>query len=258
MTAPQAYTASLKLPAQEPLRGPEKSSTKISTKGIKVIIFDASILITFAMNGLLPEFKELKKIFNGKFIITNAVKKEAIDNPLKIKRFELEALRIKNLLDEKILELPQSIGVKESDISKITQELLVEANSLFVGNNKEIHIIDVGEASCLGLSKILDEQNVQNIMAIDERTMRMLCEKPENLKSLLEKKLHTKIVLKKRKANSFVKCKIVRSAELIYIAYKKGLVRLKNGHVLDALLYAVQFKGCSISHDEIDEIKRLR
>lgn len=224
----------------------------------KIIIFDASILITFAMNGLLPEFKELRKIFNGKFIITNAVKKEAIDTPLKIKRFELEALKIQNLIDEKILELPQSLGVKERDISINTQKILDEANVLFQGRGKDIHIIDVGESSCLALSKILDEQKIQNVMAIDERTMRMLCEKPENLKALLEKKLHTKINFQKLKNKLFGNCKIIRSSELIYLAYKKGLVRLNGERVLDALLYAVQFKGCSISHDEIDEIKKLK
>ncbi len=224
----------------------------------KVIIFDASILITFAMNGLLPEFKELKKIFGGKFIITNAVKKEAVDHPMKIRRFELEALRIKSLLDEKVLELPQAIGVSQAEVSTLTNQLLDEANSIFLNRQKEIHILDVGEASCLALSRILDKKGIENIMAIDERTMRMLCEKPENLRSLLEKKLHTKIVLKKRQANSFARCRIVRSAELIYVAWKKGLVRLKNGQVLEALLYAVQFKGCSISHEEIEEMKRLK
>lgn len=225
---------------------------------MKAIIFDASTLITLAMNGLLSEFKDLRKSFDGKFIITNAVKKEAIDNPLKIKRFELEALKIKNLLDEKVLELPQSLGIKQEDVMKLTQSLLDEANSFFSGNGKDIHIIDVGEATCLALSKLLDNQGVENIMAIDERTMRMLCEKPENLRELLEKKLHMKIILKKIKTTNFTKCKIIRSSELIYIAYKKGLVRLKGDNVLDALLYAVQFKGCSISHEEIEEIKRLR
>jgi len=210
------------------------------------------------MNGLLPEFKELRKNFNGKFIITNSVKKEAINNPIKIHRFELEALRIKGLLDDKILELPQVIGITESEITQMTNKLLEEANSMFVGRGKDIHIIDVGEASCLALSKLLDAKKIENILAIDERTMRMLCEKPENLRSLLEKKLHTKIVLKKRKATSFNKCSIIRSAELIYVAWKKGLVRLKGKNVLEALLYAVQFKGSSISHQEIEEILRMK
>ena len=224
----------------------------------RIIIFDASILITFAMNGLLPELKELKKNFKGKFIIPYAVKKEAVDNPLKIKRFELEALRIQNLLDEKILELPDSLGISEKDISIETQKILDEANSLFQNHQKDIHIIDVGESACLALSKILNSKKIENVMAIDERTMRMLCEKPDNLRLLLEKKLHTKINYQKLKNKSFSDCRIIRSAELIYIAWKKDLVRLKGNQVLDALLYAVQFKGCSISYDEIEEIKRLR
>lgn len=224
----------------------------------RVIIFDASILITFAMNGLLPEFRELKKIFPGKFIITESVRKEAIDNPIKIRRFELEALRIKGLFDEKILELPQSLGVNDNEIMTLTNKLLDEANSLFQNGHKDIHIIDVGEASCLALSRILDSKKIDNLMAIDERTMRMLCEKPENLRTLLGKKLHTTINYQKLNNKSFGNCRIVRSAELVYLAWKKGLVKLKGAKVLDALLYGVQFKGCSISHEEIEEIKRLK
>ena len=45
----------------------------------KIIIFDASTLITLVMNGLTEELRSLKKIFNGKFIITNEVKYEIVD-----------------------------------------------------------------------------------------------------------------------------------------------------------------------------------
>ena len=51
---------------------------------------------------------------------------------------------------------------------------------------------------------------------------------------------------------------IIRSAELVYVAYKKGLIKLKDGNVLNALLYAVKFKGAAISGDEIREIERMR
>jgi len=222
------------------------------------IIFDASTLISFAMNGLFEEFKSLKKIFNGKFIITNEVKKEVIDTPLTIKKFELEALKIKNLLDEKIIELPSCLGIDENEISKKTKEILDIANNIFVGNNKEINLIHIGEASCLVLGKMLDEIKIKNVIAIDERTTRMLVEKPENLRELLEKKLHARINLKKENFEFFKNFKIIRSTEMMYVAYKKGLVKLKNGMVLDALLYALKFRGCSISDDEISEIKRMR
>ncbi len=85
-----------------------------------------------------------------------------------------------------------------------------------------------------------------------------MIEDPEDMRKFLEKKLHTKIVPKKTNYDFFKQFKIIRSAELIYIAHKKGLVRLKNKNVLDALLYALKFKGCSISHEEISEMKKLK
>ena len=224
----------------------------------KAIIFDASTLIGFSMNGLLYILKELKKNFkDGHFIITKEVKFEVINKPLKIKRFKLEAMKISKLLDEKILETPDVFGINEELISKKSQELTSIANSMYQQHKGYIHLIDLGEASCLALSKILNEKKIENVLSIDERTMRMLCEKPENLKKLLQKKLHTSIKYDKSKAKYFVGFKIIRSVELAYIAYKKGLTMLKGKQALDALLFALKFKGCSVSYDEIEEIKRL-
>lgn len=224
----------------------------------KAIIFDASTLITFAMNGLLPELKELRKIFKGKFMITKDVKREIIDKPITIKRFELEALKLKQLLDEKILEMPFSLNVNENIVPKKTLEILKIANETFKSDKGEIKIIDSGEASCLALSRILNEKKIKNVIAVDERTTRMLGEKPENLERLLQKKLHAKITFKKENFEFFRGFKFIRSSELVYVAYKKGLVKLKNSLVLDALLWAVKFKGCAISGDEIKEIKNLK
>jgi hypothetical protein len=223
----------------------------------KIIIFDASTLITFAMNGLFEEFRNLKKIFNGKFIITSQIKREIIDKPLTIKRFELEALRLKQFLDEKILELPSSLNIDEKEILEETNLIMDKSNTLFNEKDKKIHLIDLGEASALALSKILTKQNLENVLAVDERTTRMLCEKPEDLKKIFQKKLHTKIDVKKEDYKFFKGFQFIRSAELVYVIYKKKLTNLKNPLVLDALLYAVKFKGCSISEDEIQEIKKI-
>ncbi|MDO8622871.1 MAG: hypothetical protein Q7R52_01385 [archaeon] len=224
---------------------------------MKAIIFDSSTLITFSLNGLFEEFRNLKKIFNGKFLITLDVKHEIIDKPLTIKRFELEALKLKQLLDDKVLEMPDSLGIKESEISKRTEEFLNIANSTFSSNNKTIHLIDSGEASCLALSKILNEMKIKNVIAVDERTTRMLGEKPENLKKLMEQKLHIKINSVERNYNEFKGFDFIRSSELVYVAYDRGAISLKNGFVLDALLFAVKFKGCAISYEEIKEIERI-
>jgi hypothetical protein len=223
----------------------------------KAIIFDASTLISFAMNGLLPELKSLKEIFEGKFIITDQVKKEVIDRPITTKRFELEALKIKELLEEKVFEMPESLGIKNEEVLQRTQELTDIANNTFEANGEMIHLVDFGESSCLALSKMLTKKGIKNVIAVDERTIRMLGEKPENLKNLFQKKLKTKIKTNLQNYVHFKEFKFIRSSELVYIIYKKGLVKLKGPMVLDALLYALKFKGCSISYDEIREIEKL-
>jgi hypothetical protein len=224
----------------------------------KAMIFDAGPLISLSMNGLLGELQKLKKIFNGSFLITEQVKAEVIDKPLKIKYFELEALKVQQLLEEKVLEMADSYGINNSLISTKTQDIMDIANGIFMSSNNKMNIMQLGEASCLALSKILYEKGVENVIVIDERTTRMLVEKPENLKDLLERKLHTKIILVKKDFQNFKGFKIIRSVELIYVAWRKNLIDLKKGNVLDALLYALKFKGCSVSDDEIDEIKRMK
>ncbi|MDP2672190.1 MAG: hypothetical protein Q8O84_00060 [Nanoarchaeota archaeon] len=224
----------------------------------KVLIFDSSSLISLSLNGLLEELKKLKKIFNGEFIITKEVKREVIDEPIKMKMYELEALKIQNLIDEGCLNMPDKIGIQDKEITNLMFKLMNLANTMFIGNGNEIQLIQKGETSCLALSKLLNDKKIKNVLVIDERTLRMLVEKPENLKELLEKKLHTNIKLRKGNFQQFKDFKIIRSAELMYVAYKKGLINLKGKEVLDALLYALKFKGCAISFDEIEEIKKIK
>ncbi len=223
----------------------------------KAIIFDSGTIITFAMNGLLPELKALKGIFEGKFLITNEVKYEILDKPLKIKRFELEALKIKKLIEEKVLELPESLGIKDKEIYDNSKKFMDIANATFEADGNKIKIVDMGETSCLALSKILNDKKISNVIAADERTIRMLSEKPDKLKELFQKKLKTRISSEGKNYGFFKNFRFIRSAELVYVAYKKGIIKLKGSMVLDALLYAVKFKGCAISEDEIREIERL-
>ena len=220
---------------------------------MKAIIFDSGALISFTMAGLVPELIELRKIFDGKFLITKEVKKELVDTPLNIKKFELEAMKIQQLIDNKVLDLPQSIGVKDSEVEKERENFLNLANNTFTTNRGPVKLIHFGESSCLGLSKILTERGISNLIAIDERTTRLLAEKPGNL----EEKIHTSINAKTENYRFFEKFRFIRSTELIYVAYKKKIVQFKKGDVLDALLYALKFKGAAISGDEIREIKRL-
>lgn len=225
----------------------------------KAIIFDAGALITISMNGLDKELIRLKCIFDGVFLITQQVKKEVIDKPLTIKNFELEALRTKKLLDDKVIELADDYGLDNKSIENKSNEIMNIANSFFMSPKEPVRLLHLGEASCLALSEMLNKEKIKNVIVIDERTTRMLIEKPENLRELLIRKLHTNISLVKQNFAYFKNFQVIRSAELIYVAWRKGLVELKDGiFILDALLYAIKSKGCAISSDEIEEIKKLK
>jgi len=222
---------------------------------MKALIFDSSSLINLTMNGLIEILIELKKIFNGKLIITQHVKYETIDRQSSIRKYELGSLQIKKLLDTNILEMPSSLGIQEQEIKETTKEILSKVNSSYYAK-EFMHIIDEGEASCLATSLIANKKKIENLIVIDERTTRMIVENPENLRKLFESKLHSRIILQEN-FDYLKNTKFIRSAELLFVAYKKGLIKLGKENVLQALLYASKYKGCAISEEEIREIEKM-
>lgn len=221
----------------------------------KIIVFDASTLINLSMNGLLDILRKLKQKGNARFIITQKVKEECIDRPARIKKYELGSLQIKQLLLEGVLEMPESIRLRGEVIAQETHKLLNIANHTFFAEGKWMDPIDEGEISCLAVADMLGKKNV--VVAMDERTTRMLCEKPENLKKLYEKKFHTRVDVKSDNFKFFSDFKIIRSSEIVFVAYEKGLLPFQDPSALDAVLFATKFKGASISYNEIDEMKRM-
>ena len=220
----------------------------------KAIVFDSGTIINFAMNGMTDLLRQLKAEFKGRFFITEDVKYEIIDRPLKISRFELEALVINKLLEDKVIELPYDT-VDKNKLQTKTNEINDLLNHTYFARGEFMKIMDKGEVSAVALCLLLAEKGIKNALAVDERTTRMMCEMPQNLQKIFQDKLHTEVETKRE--NPFLnEIKVIRSSELMYIAYKKGLVKLKN-HVLEALLYAVKFKGCAISFEEIDRMKNL-
>jgi len=224
---------------------------------MKALIFDTGSLINLSMNGLLYILPEMKKSFKGKFLITQDVKYETIDRPLKVPRFELGALRVDSLINQKVLENPQSLGIKVETIKKQTKVLMEQANHYIRLKGRWIKIVSDAEMSCLALSSILSEKGVENIIAIDERTTRILSEKPQNLEKLMSRKLHANVSLTESNFDVFSKFRFIRSTELVYVAYKKGILRVKGPKVLEAALFATKFKGSSVSFDELKVLKKL-
>jgi len=219
----------------------------------KALIFDSSTIITLALNNMLDVLQQLKKSFDGNFLITPPVKREIIDAPLNQKRFELEALQISNLLEKGIVEVSDP-----ENLEKETDNAMRMGNSVFEANNEKIKILHEGESSCFALAKLLSK-DYEIFLAIDERTARMLSEKPDNLRKLFEKKLHAEVLADRSKFSYFENFNIIRSSEILFSAYKKGFIELPANPeiVVDALLFASKFKGCSISYEEIIRAKQL-
>ncbi|MFA5084442.1 MAG: hypothetical protein WC475_03650 [Candidatus Paceibacterota bacterium] len=218
----------------------------------KALIFDSGAIITLALNDLLFILEPLKEAFGGEFFITPQVKSEIIDTPINSKRFALEALMIKSLVDKKILTV-----VSSPELKKETSRVLEMANSAYLADNERMRIIHDGEASCIALFNLINSE--KKAIVVDERTTRMLCESPENLHRLYEKKLHRKIAFLEKNAEMFKSVKVIRTSELSLMAYNRGIISLSTSRseAIRAILYAVKFKGCSISVNEIETARRI-
>ncbi|MBS3093046.1 hypothetical protein J4456_00515 [Candidatus Pacearchaeota archaeon] len=225
---------------------------------MKYLIFDAGPLINFSMNGLLPMLEKLKKEFKGQFIITKEVKREIIDVPLGIKKYELEALRLQDAFNKKIIQHADLTEKEIDELRLIRDRLMQVANNTFKTKKGYLHLIDKGESAALALSILMKKKFKENIpLVVDERTTRMLVENPDNLKKYFERKFNAQINVNKKNYQEFAEFKIIRSTELAYVIWKKNLLEIKDSRALEAMVYALKFHGCSITDGEIEEMKRL-
>jgi predicted nucleic acid-binding protein len=231
-------------------------SRRFLDKMVKYLIFDSGSIINFTQNCLVSMFRDLDKVFQGDFLVTPEVIYETTVHPLRIKKFEWGAIRIQSLIDEEILKPFQDEEVcSYKDLKEKTQEVLNLVNNSLFSEGKPIHLIEGGEAECLALSLILSERKIPNAVVIDERTARMVCENPDQLHDLMESKLEAKLEFKKENLAVFQSIKVFRSTELVYMAFKKGLID-SDRKKLEAILYALKFGGCSVSENELEFMKK--
>jgi len=223
---------------------------------MKYLIFDAGPIISLTMNGMLGIVEKLKGVFDGEFVLTPAVKREVVDRPMKIKKFKLEALRVNDMIERGVFKMSGGI-VPQGKLEREKKRILKVVNGVLrvTATRKKIEIIHDGEAACLAFANLC---GCDNVIVIDERTTRMLSEAPEDLERMMEKKLHVPLDADVESLKELKGFRFIRSAELLYVAWKKGLVHVKKSRdLLDALLYGVKFKGCAISSGEIEEMKKL-
>ena len=223
---------------------------------MKYLIFDAGPIISLTMNGMLGVLEKLKQVFDGEFVITPKVKNEVLDRPMKIKKYKLEALQVKELIDKGVLKMSTKI-IPQNRLDRETKRILQIANGVLreSSSGQKIEIIHGGEAESLAFSNLC---GVDNVIVIDERTTRILIESPKSLEQMMEKKLHTPLDLNSKLLSELNRFKFIRSAELLFIAYKKELIPLKKDrNLLDAILYGLKYKGTAISSQEIEELKGM-
>ena len=227
---------------------------------MKSLIFDSGPIISLSMNNLLWVLKELKKSYDGKFYITMNVKKEIIDNPLNSKKFKFEALQVMKQQEDGVIELFNKLSIKQK-----VDELLDIANNLYFAHGKNINIVQFAEMEVLSAAIMTGADAI----VVDERTTRLLVENTEKLRKILQRKLHTDIKIDRNrliKLRNLVKnIRVIRSVELVLIAYEKGLLdkyipNIDNPkkNLLDGLLWALKLNGCSISDVEINKIISLK
>jgi hypothetical protein len=223
---------------------------------MKSIVFDAGPIISLTTNNLLWLLDDMKARFNGEFYIPEAVKQELVDRPLASKKFKFEALQVgfrirKGVLT--IMEMPQ--------IKALAQELVDLSNSIFKIKGNWIKIVHYAEMEALATSIILNSSAV----VIDERTAKMLVEDPKKLAAMLEQNLGSKVFIEQgnlNKVREWTKnIKIIRSVELVLVAYEKGMLDkyLMDGPeskktLVESLLWGVKIHGCAVSRREIDQL----
>lgn len=228
---------------------------------MKSIVFDAGPIINMTLNNLLDVFVSLRKSFDGKFYICENVRKELIDKPFSGKKYKFEALQVMKLIEEKVLDV-----VDNHKIDEISEHLLYLANNCFSARKHPITIVHSGEIQSLACAIYVGADAV----AIDERTTRMLVEDPKKLAEILSRKIHTNIKIDDKCINQLKKeignMKIIRSFELVTVAYEKGLldsfipkVEMENVRkdLLDSVLWSIKLNGCSVSEEEIKDVLKL-
>ena len=226
---------------------------------MKSLIFDAGPVISLATNNILWILRPLKEKFNGKFYITDAVKKEIVDKPLDTKKFKFEAIQIEKILEEGILEVIDSDFIRSKSPS-----LLNTANQIFKAYNNYMNIVQFAEISVVAAAIELKADAI----AIDEKITRSLIENPKVVLNIIKQTLHTSVSINENNLKEFTNTvksiSVIRSVELVTMAYELGILdtyitKLPNARkdLLESILWGVKLNGCAVSKDEIEQIMKL-
>ncbi|MBI4053348.1 MAG: hypothetical protein HY394_04900 [Candidatus Diapherotrites archaeon] len=214
------------------------------------IVFDSSTIIAVSNSCIINILGALRKSTGAGFVIPSGVEYETVTRPVAIKKFELNAVRIRRAIGSGVFE------VDRQNLSSLNEKIAGLANNSFFAGSNPIELIQLGEIESLSL--ILKRK--AKALAIDERTARMLVEDPKGLKSLMEKRHGVRLSADWQKLDElremFSGITIVRSTELVAMAFRRGLFQPEleqSRQGLEAALFAVKFNGCAVTTPEIEK-----
>ena len=224
--------------------------TQYRAAGGKKIVLDSSTIITISDNCMIKILKALSEREGISFLIPESVYRESVETPLRIRRFELNAIRIRDAVLEGYLTLVKS----GPEVRSRLQGLQENADRLCTADGQRMRLLHIGEMETLALAKEINA----DALGIDERTTRMLVEEPENMLAFLRKRHSGKILMDHGAVEEFRRVygntKIFRSTEIIALAYEDGSFEgelSSTKQSLEAALFAAKYAGCAVSTDEI-------
>jgi hypothetical protein len=98
---------------------------------------------------------------------------------------------------------------------------------------------------------------MDHVMVVDERTIRLLLEDPDELRFLLEKRTGARVHFDRNVTDEIQEIVgdvlMLRSADIVAYAWEDGLLPRKDKEYIESVLYALKYTGCAISEQEIQE-----
>ena len=222
----------------------------------RYVLCDTSSLISLTGSCLENALRFFQDNFNVRFFIPPSVEHEAVTRPLSltVKIHNFSALRIQKLIDDGVLT------IVDEDLKKETAEFMKLGNSVFYARGKPLRIFHKGELEMIALAQKLQIDS----LLMDERTTRLLVEDPEVLRDHLQTEFKTSILVNRKNLSNFLSglnhMNVIRTTELIYLAYTKGFFR-NFGKIekaaAEASLYSLKYAGCAVSFNELQEYEKL-
>ena len=211
--------------------------------GDTVFSLDTGTIITLLTSRLIHVLDRIKTKHTVRFTITPYVYEELVNKPASIKKYQLESLEVKMLIEKGVLEL-QNVSKQRVNQAEKRADQIIEVDG------QPIDLVQKAEVSCLVTG---------NPTLMDERTLRLICEDSEELLQVMTIRKRKAVGLNKNALQAFqayVNCPpIFRSVELITWAIMNGHLsdyKLDNPtFAIESMLWSCKHNGAAVSNEEV-------